>query len=351
MTVSRATVIIGKCMPPAAELLMPADRAVLELAANGFPGGAEVYCVTADDAALHYALAAGASRVDVLTDLQTVHAQWVLVGPGSLAEHGDWLPAALAEQLAAALVFDVQEILRIDASSMIVRRDLGSGDRDELVVSAPAVLVFADQLAPTRYVSRFRQRAVRVPLGRTDKELPNPLTRLASDWQTARPRARSAAAVVGGSTTADERTNGAFGLSTDDARSRDSSQPLKADPATCAAHLVRYLSHHGLLPRAIRSAPTSPASPAGTSEQPSASGARGSPPSPPTPLPGGEGRTGMGRGPRLQGEVPAARHTRRPRPLTALALKGASSSDVARRPRRIGNLGTEHNRGPRPHPC
>jgi len=350
--VSRATVIIGKCTPPTNELLMPGDRAVLELAADCFRSAAEVYCVAADDAALRYALAAGASRVDVLSDLQTVHAQWVLVGPGSLAEHGDWLPAALAEQLAASLLFDVQEILRIDENSMIVRRDLGSGDRDELAVSAPAVLVFADELAPIRYVSRFRQRAVRAPLHQRDnKELPNPLTRLASDWQTARPRVKPAAAVVGGSTTAEERANGAFGLGTDDARSRDSSQPLKADPATCAAHLLRYLRHHGLLPRAIRSAPTSLAGAAGTSEQPSASGARGSPPSPPTPLPGGEGRTGMGRGPRLQGEVPAARHTRRPRPLTALALKGASSSDVARRPRRIGNLGTEHNRGPRPHPC
>jgi electron transfer flavoprotein alpha/beta subunit len=345
---------------------MPADRAVLELAADGFPGGAEVYCVTADDAALHYALAAGASRVDVLSDLQTVRAQWVLVGPGSLAEHGDWLPAALAEQLAAALVFDVQEILRIDANSMIVRRDLGSGDRDELVVSAPAVLVFADQLAPTRYVSRFRQRAVRARFPKQDgEELPNPLLRLTGEWETVRPRVRPAAEAVGGSTTAEDRTSKAFGLAAEGASSRNSRQPLQADPATCAAHLVRYLSHHGLLPRAISALPSPPgrdrwssgsSRPVGpdaarASGQPTGAGAQGRPPSPPTPLPGGEGGTEIGRGPRLRGEITPARQARQPRRLQEPSQVASSSSDIARRPRRAGSLAPERNRGPRPHPC
>ena len=100
-----ATVIVGKSIAPAGELPTLADRAVLELGIDRFPDRPEVYCVAPDDAALCYALAAGASRVGVLSELQTVRAEWVLVGPGSLADCGDWLPAAATEQLGAAAGF------------------------------------------------------------------------------------------------------------------------------------------------------------------------------------------------------------------------------------------------------
>jgi hypothetical protein len=343
-------------MAPARELLTPADRAVLELGVDRFPDGAEAFCIAADEAALRYAVAAGASRVDVLSDLQSVRADWVLVGPGSLADYGDWLPAVLAEQLAAALVFDVQDIVGIEDDTLVVLRDLGAGDRDELAVTGPAVLVFTPQLAPTRYVSRFRQRTVRIVLAPSDeKELPNPLRPLIGDWETMRPRTRLAAA-PGGTATAEDRTSSAFGLGAGNAASRDSHQPLQADPETCAAHLLRYLSHHRLLPRRIRIAPVSfPPSSAGKGAGGEANEVRPFP-SPPAHVPEGERSVYTRqpaplttRTPRLQGELPAARQARRPRRVDAPPQTASPSAAAARRPRRPGPTGPERQRGPRPH--
>ena len=341
MNVSHATVIIGKCTAPAGNMPTQADRAVIELAIDRCAEGPEVYCVAADDAALRYALAAGASRVGVLSDLQAVRATWVMVGPGSLADYGDWLPAALAERLAAALVFEIQEILTVEENALTVLRNLGSGDRDELTVTAPAVLVFAAELAPTRYVSRFRQSAVRaVPVSGDAQELPNPLRRLFGDWETVRPRVRPAAPAPGGLATAEDRTNTVFGLGADDAGSRDSHQPLLADPATCAAHLLRYLSHNGLLPRAVPSAlsgaPTGTGNVSGDSLPPPivASPPEGSPPL-------------STRRPRLPGAVLAGRQERQPRRLDAPPQMVAFADEMARRPRRTGEPGPERRRGPR----
>jgi hypothetical protein len=329
-------------MAPAGIVPTQADRAVIELAIDHFAEGTEVDCVAADDAALRYALAAGVSRVGVLSDLQTVRATWVMVGPGSLADYGDWLPAALAERLAAALVIDIQEILAIEENALTVLRDLGSGDRDELAVTGPAVLVFAPQLAPTRYISRFRQCAVRAVLAPADAaEVPNPLRRLSGDWETVRPRVRPAASDPGGAATAEDRTNRAFGLGAEDAGSRDSHQPLQADPATCAAHLLRYLRHHGLLPRAVVSAP---------SGAPTATGnVSGDWLPPPSAVPVPEASLPLSaRRPRLQGEVLAGRQGRQPRRRDAPLQMASFPDEMARRPRRPGEPGPERRRGPRP---
>lgn len=338
---SHAVVIIGKSTDLAGSLPTLADRAVLELGIDRFPGGLEVYCVGPDDAARRYALAACASRVNVLSDLQVVRAEWVLVGPGSLADFGDWLPAALAERLAAALVFDIQDILAVEGNTLTVWRDLGSGNRDELAITGPAVLVFAPWLVPTRYVSRFRQRAVQaVPVQSQEAGLPNPLQRLVGDWEPVRPRVQLRAAVPGEPTTAEDRANRAFGLGADTEDSNDASQPLQADPATCAAHLLRYLRHHGLLPRsipvALSEAEILPAS--GTLEL-----------SPPqfVAAPAERSVSFMTRTPRLIGEVAVERHTRQPRRAEGPLPTAPFPAAVSRRPRLVGGLAPERRRGPR----
>src|SRR5262249_20316554 len=132
-------------------------------------------------------------------------------------------------------------------------------NRDELAIAGPSVLVFAPQIAPRRYVSRFRQRAVgNVSVPGVEGGCPNPFHALVGQWETVRPRVRLHQAAAGGQATADDRTNSAFGLEAGTTASRDASQALCADPATCAAHLLRYLKHHGLLPGSIRDAVSVP---------------------------------------------------------------------------------------------
>ncbi len=338
---TQATVILGQSIAPAGELPTLADRVVLERAVDCFSVHPEVYLVAADDAARRYALAAGASRVDILGDLQTVQAEWVLVGPGSLAEHGDWLPAALAEHHSAALVFDIQDILAVDGNTMLARRDLGSGHRDELVITAPAVLVFSPQLVPTRYVSRFRQRAVGAesPI-RIHPHIQSPLQGLAGDWGPVRPRVQIAPEVPSGATTAEDRANSAFGLATDLKNSSDSGQPLQADPATCAAHLRRYLSHHGLLPAALRGS---------LSELPNLPATESSVPvQPPSDIASTQRSAQIARRvPRRIGEVAPERHRRQPRRVEVSIPPESLTASIARRPRRLGNAAPERQRGPK----
>jgi hypothetical protein len=342
-------VIIGKCVSPAGKLPALADRAVLELGIDRFWEGLEVYCTAPDDAALRYALAAGASRVDVLSDLQADRAEWILVGPGSLADYGDWLPATLAERLGGSLVFDVQDLLATEGNSLIVLRDLGSGNHDELAITGPAVVVFSAQLVPTRYVSRFRQRAacaVSVPDERQGQNrheaLAKPLQLLAGDWEPVRPRVRLKAAVPGGPKTADDRSNSVFGLHADDTSSKHDSHLLLADPATCAAHLIRYLNHHGLLPRPIPVALSVEQTRPATASRSSQSARQ-----PFIATPAAESKPLATRRPRLKGEVVGRRQRRQPRRAEAPLRTASLPADIARRPRPVGGLAPERRRGPR----
>jgi electron transfer flavoprotein alpha/beta subunit len=166
-----------------------------------------------------------------------------LVGRGACAERGDLLPASLAEESGAALVYDVIDVQR-KADRLVVTRDLGRGARDLLNVRGRAVLVIAESVERGPYVSRHRLNAARAASRESAaREAPSFV-----EWEPATPRVKLGdhAARVAGS--AVERMNALFGVG--EVRSNTASL-VHGNAEECARHLLRYLSHHEFVERGL----------------------------------------------------------------------------------------------------
>jgi electron transfer flavoprotein alpha/beta subunit len=283
-----------------------------------FPGRVHARCTTADDSVSRFALAAGAGRVSLIEGPESITESIVVVGPGALQDRGVIFAAQIAEANSAELVFDVLELTAVTAHSVVVRRGLGRGERDELEVSLPVVLVAHPQAEPRHYVSVYRQKFA------TLADLPNAASakfdlRTADErpWGPVVPRPPSKAAGASSPfALADERANSAFGLARDESQSTGRGQPIQADAATCAAHLIRYLSHHGLLPPHLDGLTAAAPSPMVVAEiHPAAAEVAAS-------IATAASAPNETRLPRLVGDEAWSRHQRHPRLLEAAASSG-----------------------------
>ena len=264
---TRIAVIIGSVsseIGSGAPTLPISDRGAIALAMARFGGNVCAYAADAD--ARCFALAAGVesvgeisnqeiSGVDIpMGDVDVVlgGVDVALIGRGGCGEFGDALPARLAEQSGAALVYDVVDV-RPKADRLIVTRDLGRGARDLLSVRGRVVLVVSDSVERGPYVSRYRMNAQRTaaeksPIhkgssgeGSAARMEPNRV-----EWQPVTPRVRlgdHAARVAG---RAVERMNALFGLGE---TSKAAASLVRGSAEECARHLLRYLRHHGFVER------------------------------------------------------------------------------------------------------
>ena len=279
---TRIAVIIGSAsseIGSGAPTLPISDRGAIALAMARFGGNICAYAADAD--ARCFARAAGVESVgeisnqaiggadvllgsvDVLSDgvdavmggvdVALGSVDVALIGRGGCGEFGDALPARLAEQSGAALVYDVIDV-QPQADRLVVTRDLGRGARDLLSVRGRVVLVVSDSVERGPYVSRFRMNAQRTAAEKS------PIRENSSgegsaagmepsrvEWQPVTPRVRlgdHAARVAG---RAVERMNALFGLGD---TSKAAASLVRGSAEECARHLLRYLRHHGFVERA-----------------------------------------------------------------------------------------------------
>jgi electron transfer flavoprotein alpha/beta subunit len=239
---SRVAVIIGSAQSESgsgASALPMSDRGALALALANF--GADVRTYAPDTLARCHARAAGVDAATEIAELEFDSVDVVLIGRGGCGARGDALPAALAEESGAALVYDVVDVQR-EAGHLVVTRDLGRGARDVLGVRGRAILVVADSVARGPYVSRHRIEAERAASG-------DPPTREATggaEWEPATPRVRlgdHASRVAG---PAVERMNALFGVGE---VAESATSLVRGSAEECARHLLRYLSHHAFVER------------------------------------------------------------------------------------------------------
>ncbi len=241
---TRVAVVIGSASPPTGSgepALPPSDRGALALALARFPGELRAY--SADPEARWFALAAGVAAVEALSGLRIGDFDVALVGRGGCAERGDGLPAQLAEDAGAALVYEVVDVRR-EADRLLVTRDLGRGARDLVSVRGRAVLVLGEDVERGAYVSRHRVNAARAAGGAA--RAPRAQERI--EWEPAAPRVRLGdhAARVAGS--ACERRNALFGMG---GAAECAASLLRGSAQECARQLLRYLSHHGFVARGL----------------------------------------------------------------------------------------------------
>ena len=197
----------------------------------------------------------------------------VLIGRGGCADRGDLLPARLAEENGAALVYDVIDVQR-ESDRLLVTRDLGRGARDLLSVRGRAVLVVAESVERGPYVSRYRLDAAKAAGGKsaarkesrdesaareeprdesTTRKEPRDESAARAEsngdrWEAVTPRVRLGdhAARVAGS--AVERMNALFGVGE---IAENTASLVRGSAEECARHLVRFLSHHGFVERGL----------------------------------------------------------------------------------------------------
>ena len=215
------------------------DRGAIALAITRFASDVRAYA--ADAQARCFARAAGIETVAGISDLEPGVFDVALIGRVGCAERGDLLPAQLAEESGAALVYDVIDVQR-EADRLVVTRDLGRGARDLLSVRGRAVLVVAENVERGAYVSRYRLNAARAASTESAaREAPSSV-----EWEPATPRVKLGdhAARIAGS--AVERMNALFGVG--EVRSNTASL-VHGNAEECARHLLRYLSHHGFVER------------------------------------------------------------------------------------------------------
>ena len=217
----------------------PADRAVLSMAIRGMAGEVHAFTDRPSESAWRYALAAGAKDVSVWSDVSEIKFDVALIASGD-----DFLAASLAESVRCPLVLDVVDIER-DQIGWRVTRDLGRGARQIVAVDGPVVLGITDDAPNAVYVSRYRRRAVPLP-----DEFASDSTPEDASWMPAKPRTRTANIDVKTAGSAADRAARLFGLE-DSAGSKLEKRLVQADPATCAQYLLRYLSHHGFVDRAV----------------------------------------------------------------------------------------------------
>jgi electron transfer flavoprotein alpha/beta subunit len=242
--VTRIAAIIGSAPLANASgtpTLPMSDRGALALAMTQLAGDVRAYA--ADSEARCFARAVGVETVAGISDLELGAFDVALIGRGGCAERGDLLPAQLAEESGAALVYDVIDV-QPEADCIVVTRDLGRGARDLLSVRGRAVLVVAESVERGPYVSRHRLNAARV-VSRESAACDAPSS---VEWEPATPRVKLGdhAARVAGS--AVERMNALFGMG--EVRSNTASL-VHGNAEECARHLLRYLSHHEFVERGL----------------------------------------------------------------------------------------------------
>ena len=267
---TRTAVIIGSSsseIASGAPTLPISDRGAIALAMARFGGNVCAYAADADAGC--FARAAGVERVEEISiqEIDGVVLDSIgvaLIGRGGCGEFGDALPARLAEQSGAALIFDVIDV-QPKGDRLAVTRDLGRGARDLLSVRGRAVLVVADSVVRGPYVSRHRmnaQRTVGVESAARNEpsdaksslqEEPNggesDFRREPSrvEWQSATPRVRLGDHASRVSGRAAERMNALLGVG---GASEKTASLVRGSAEECARHLLRYLSHHGFVERA-----------------------------------------------------------------------------------------------------
>jgi electron transfer flavoprotein alpha/beta subunit len=236
----RVAVVIGFAGPETragASTLPMSDRGAVALALS--ISGADVCAYASDSDACFFARAAGVETVAEISELEMGSVDVALIGRGGCGADGDALPARLAEESDAALVYDVID-LHVESDRLVATRDLGRGARDLLSVRGRAVLVIADSVARGPYVSRFRIDAERTTSG----EAPARQDRAVVGWEPVTPRVRlgdHASRVAG---RAVERMNALFGVGE---VAESAADLVRGSAEECARHLLRYLVHHGFI--------------------------------------------------------------------------------------------------------
>jgi hypothetical protein len=244
---TRIAAIIGSAARETASgapTLPMSDRGAIALATAKFIGDVRAYASDAD--ARCFARAAGIETVEEVSDLEMGAVDVALIGRGGCAESGDLLPAQLAEESGAALVYDVIDVRR-ESDRLLVTRDLGRGARDLLSVCGRAILVVAESVERGPYVSRYRMNAARAVGGESvARKEPS-----CHEWEPANPRVRLGdhEARVAGS--AVERMNALFGTGGTGEIAENTVSLVRGSAEVCARHLVRYLSHHGFVDREL----------------------------------------------------------------------------------------------------
>jgi electron transfer flavoprotein alpha/beta subunit len=241
---TRVAVLIGSALSEThagASALPMSDRGAVALAMARFGGDVCVYASDVD--ARYFARAAGVATVEDISNLEIGRVDVALIGRGGCGECGDAIPARLAEESGAALVYDVLDV-QLESDRLVVTRDLGRGARDVLGIRGRAVLVVADSVVRGPYVSRYRIHAERTASG----ESPAPETSSSVGWKLATPRVRLGDHASRVSGRAVERMNTLFGLG--ETAENDASL-VRGSADECARHLLRYLSHHGFIERGL----------------------------------------------------------------------------------------------------
>jgi len=241
---TRIAAIIGSASPATASgapTLPMSDRGAIAFALDRFVGDVRAY--SADAEARCFARAAGVEAVEEISDLEMGAVDVALIGWGGCAESGDLLPAQLAEEGGAALVYDVIDVQR-ESDRLLVTRDLGRGARDLLSVRGRAVLVVAESVERGPYVSRYRLNAVRAACREsTAREEPS-----RNEWEHAKARVRLGDQGARFAGSAVERMNALFGVGE---IIENSANLVRGSAEECARHLLRYLSHHGFIEREL----------------------------------------------------------------------------------------------------
>jgi electron transfer flavoprotein alpha/beta subunit len=344
----RVTVIIGSCQavgvsevaPPT---LPPSDRAAIGLAMRRFGGPIDAYCLRDDAEAWRYALAAGVATVRRVHDVADIDFDLALVGSAGSEPWGDLLPALLAEHKQCAMVFEVLDIIP-GPNGLTVTRDLGRGNREVLSLSTPAVLSISEDAGQLLYVSRYRRQTVSAVLPTPPPELaPNALSMVNPQWEPARPRVKTGDLAAKTAGPASRRIQALMGIGADASKADQRAAVMVADAVTCARHLLRFLSHHGIITRSVpaAAAPERPEQQTESRIPASPSGGRDDP--------GVSIRTRSTRGPRALGSQ--GRDVQRgPQPLQPEVEPSppGRSENGARGPRPVGQTVSRRARGPRP---
>ena len=248
----RVAVIIGSRQEAgtsalASPTLPTSDRAAIGLAVQRFGGLVHAYCRRDDPEAWRYALAAGATDVRHLEAVAGLDFDVMLVGSGGAEPYGDLLLAQLATEKQCAVVFEVLDVV-CGTDVLTVTRDLGRGSTEVLALDCPAVLGIAAEAPQLLYVSRYRRQVVEAAVQVSHTEsLADPLAALSSPWEPARPRVHLADLDARTTGSASTRLQMLFGVGAAPDQGNDRSHIIAADAATCAQHLLRFLSHHGMI--------------------------------------------------------------------------------------------------------
>jgi electron transfer flavoprotein alpha/beta subunit len=240
----RVAVIIGSAGSETHSgiLALPmSDRGAVALALARF--GADVSAYASDSDARYFARAAGVETVAEISELEMDSFDVALIGRGGCGASGDALPARLAEESGAALVYDAIDV-NWESDRLVVTRDLGRGARDLLNVRGRTILVVAESVVRGPYVSRYRINAEKAAGGETPaREAPSSV-----GWELATPRVRlgdHASRVAG---RAMERMNALYGVGE---IGENSASLVRGSAEECARHLLRYLSHHGFVEHGV----------------------------------------------------------------------------------------------------